>query len=153
MFGWWVPRTRHWEFGGCGPRDLLASYRVCRALNIQQASPSMICLHETKLDSVGIFLALEFLGQSCTGFDFLAADSTRGCGMQSMTVGETKMAHSLAILTLWCIWKRRNVVAFTSYRCTPMQVFAVFRDECSLWASAGGRVLIPLTVANNLVSN
>jgi hypothetical protein len=24
-----------------------------------------------------------------------------------------------------------------------MQVFAVFRDECSLWASAGGRVLIP----------
>jgi hypothetical protein len=98
--------------------DLLANYRVYRALNIQQASPGMIFLHVTKLDSVDRFLALEFLGQSCTSFDFLAADSTRGgilvawnqdlvhaeapnkkalslslkltSGMQSMTVGEPK---------------------------------------------------------------
>jgi hypothetical protein len=29
----------------------------------------------------------------------------------------------------------------------------LFRDECSLWTSAGRRVLRPLAVANNLVSN
>jgi len=48
-------------------------------------------------------------------------------------------------------------VAFNSSlagsRCSLMQVFTVTKDECSLWASAGGKVLKPLTVANNLVSN
>jgi hypothetical protein len=90
--------------------------------------------------------------QSCTGCDFLAVDFTRDSlavkdWLQSMMVGETKMADSLAIFTLWCIWNQRNAAVFISSRCTPMKVFAMIRDECSWWASAGGRVLSPLAVA------
>jgi hypothetical protein len=46
-----------------------------------------------------------------------------------------------------------NDTVFMSSRCSPMQVVAVIRDECYLWTNAGGRVLRPLAVANNLVSN
>lgn len=45
---------------------------------IQQAAPTIICLQETKLDSVDRFLALEFLGQQCMQFEYLPAEHTRG---------------------------------------------------------------------------
>jgi hypothetical protein len=58
--------------------------------------------------------------------DFLAVEDW----FQLLTVAKTKtkMAHSLAFFTLWCIWKQRNVVVFTGSRCSPMQVFTVTRD-------------------------
>jgi exonuclease III len=45
---------------------------------IQQAGPSIIYFQKTKLDSMDRFLALEFLGQTCMCYEYLAADSTRG---------------------------------------------------------------------------
>ena len=63
------------------------------------------------------------------------------------------MAHTLAILTLWCIWRKRNAAVFTNSTCTARQVFTMIRDECSLWAHAGGRVLRPLIDANNVARN
>lgn len=55
-----------------------ASRRETVKIMIQQAGPNVICLQETKLDSVSRFLALEFLGQSYMDFEYLAADSTCG---------------------------------------------------------------------------
>jgi len=42
-----------------------AARREAVKILIQQAGPSIICIQETKLDSVDRFLALEFLEQKC----------------------------------------------------------------------------------------
>jgi exonuclease III len=55
-----------------------AARREAVKIMIQQAQPNVVCLQETKLDVIDRFLALEFLGQFCTEFQYLPADSTRG---------------------------------------------------------------------------
>ena len=65
----------------------------------------------------------------------------------------SKKAHTLAILTLWCIWSQRNAAVFNNKTSTAAQVFARMKDESLLWASAGAKVLIPLFVENNFMSN
>jgi len=71
----------------------------------------------------------------------------------SMVQGGNKMAHTLAILTTWCIWKQRNAAVFRNSICSEMQIFSTIKDECSLWANAGGIALRPFTVVSNLGSN
>jgi hypothetical protein len=71
----------------------------------------------------------------------------------SMTERGSKMAHTLAILTLWCIWKHRNAAVFNASTSTVLQVVARIKDEASLWASAGGRFSPPLFVVTNVASN
>ena len=70
-----------------------------------------------------------------------------------MTQAGGKLAHSLAILTLWCLWKRMNASVFQGTECTVEQTVAQIKDEASLWASTGGRALAPLFVASNVGSN
>ena len=65
----------------------------------------------------------------------------------------SKKAHTLAILTLWCIWSQRNAAVFNNKTSTAAQVFARIKDESLLWDSAGAKVLRPLFVENNFVSN
>jgi hypothetical protein len=65
----------------------------------------------------------------------------------------TKAAHSLTILTLWCIWKQRNDVVFRGSRRTTHAVSMEVKDVCSLWSMAGGRLLRPLLDRNLLLSN
>lgn len=55
-----------------------AARREAVKIMIQQAQPNVVCLQETKLDVIDRFLALEFLGQFCTEFQYLPANSTRG---------------------------------------------------------------------------
>jgi hypothetical protein len=51
----------------------------------------------------------------------------------------TKRAHTLVILTVWCIWKQRNVVVFTESRQSVQAIFTEIKDTCSFWIAAGGR--------------
>lgn len=55
-----------------------AARREAVKLVIQQAAPKVVCLQETKLDSMSDHLAAEFLGYDCRGFEYLPADNTRG---------------------------------------------------------------------------
>lgn len=55
-----------------------AARRETVKIIIRQAGRNIICLRETKLDSVSNLMALEFLGQTCMSYEFLDADSTRG---------------------------------------------------------------------------
>lgn len=54
-------RLLNWNVRGLN----CAARRETAKIMIQQAGPSIICIQETKLDSVDRFLALEFLGQTC----------------------------------------------------------------------------------------
>jgi hypothetical protein len=65
----------------------------------------------------------------------------------------SKKAHTLAILTLWCLWNQRNVAVFNNKSSTVAQVLAWIKDASLLWANAGAKVLGPLFVENNFVSN
>jgi hypothetical protein len=65
----------------------------------------------------------------------------------------TKATHTLAILTLWCIWKQRNAVVFRDSRCMAHAVSVEVKDVCSLWSMAGGRLLRPLLDRDLLLSN
>lgn len=69
-----------------------------------------------------------------------------------MTAGGTKVAHSIAILTLWHIWKERDARVFNGIRSLEQAVFTRIKDGCSDWVS-GGRVLSYLRIAPNSVSN
>jgi len=53
----------------------------------------------------------------------------------------TKRAHTLAILTLWCLWKQRNAVVFRDSKKSAQSLFTEIKDTCSCWISAGGKVL------------
>jgi exonuclease III len=55
-----------------------AARREAVKILIQQAGPNIVCLQETKLDTVDSFLASEFLGPIYTSFEYLVADCTRG---------------------------------------------------------------------------
>jgi len=55
-----------------------AARREAVKISLQQTRPDIVCLQETKLDSIDRFLALEFLGPACMGFEYFAAESTRG---------------------------------------------------------------------------
>jgi hypothetical protein len=71
----------------------------------------------------------------------------------AMTEVGTKAAHSVAILSLWYIWKERSARVFNDSRCTEQAVFARIRDECYDWISAGGRVLSYIRIAPTSMSN
>lgn len=47
----------------------------------------------------------------------------------ALTAGGTKEAHSIAILTLWHIWKERNVRVFNMTRSTEQAVLTRIQDE------------------------
>lgn len=69
----------------------------------------------------------------------------------AMTEGGTREAHSLAILTLWHIWKERNARVFHESPSMEQAVFTRIKDECSEWVSAGRRALsYPRIVLNNM---
>jgi hypothetical protein len=69
----------------------------------------------------------------------------------AMTVGGNKEAHSLAILTVWHIWKERNARVFNESSSGEQSVFTRTKDKCSDWASAGRRGLsFPRIVLNNM---
>lgn len=65
----------------------------------------------------------------------------------------TKAAHSIAILTIWHIWKERNARVFNDSRSTELVVVNRIKDECSDWITAGGKSLRSLRLGNNVVSN
>lgn len=71
----------------------------------------------------------------------------------SVISGETKMAHGLAILTLWTIWNQRNAAVFNHAECTVAQTLSKIKDEGSVWARAGCQSLKPLFVVPMLGSN
>jgi hypothetical protein len=71
----------------------------------------------------------------------------------AMTAEGTKAAHSIAILTLWHIWKERNARVFNGTMCAEQAVFTKIKDECSDWISAGGGVLSYLRIAPISMSN
>ncbi|XP_066327324.1 uncharacterized protein [Miscanthus floridulus] len=56
--------------------------------------------------------------------------------------------HSMAILTLWSIWNRRNAVVFRDDRKVVQSLFVEIKDTAALWSRAGCNALIPLTVVN-----
>ena len=64
-----------------------------------------------------------------------------------------KTAHTLAILTAWCIWNQRNGAIFRNKISTPAQVCSRIKEEALSWKLAGGKVLGPLFVENNTMSN
>jgi hypothetical protein len=68
-----------------------------------------------------------------------------------MTESGTKglIVDSLAILSLWQIWKQRNAVVFNGNRRSEQAVFTMIKDECSLWVLAGGRGLRSLRIAHH----
>lgn len=71
----------------------------------------------------------------------------------AMIEGGTKPAHSIAILTLWHIWKQRNATVFNGERISEQAVAIRIKDERLNWASAGGRALSYLRIEHYSVSN
>jgi hypothetical protein len=71
----------------------------------------------------------------------------------AMIEGGTKAAHSIAILTLWHLWKERNAVVFNGERSPEQAVATRIKDECLNWAMAGGRSLSYLRIEHYYVSN
>jgi hypothetical protein len=69
---------------------------------------------------------------------------------QLMTAGN-KTSHSLAILTLWSIWKQRNAVVFRGCRKGEQTPFSDLKDLCQQCSLAGGSFLKPLVVQNSSV--
>ena len=63
--------------------------------------------------------------------------------------GGGKLGHSLAVLTLWMLWKQRNDFVFRGTRKDERHTFFEIKEECYLWSISGGHVLKPLFVANN----
>lgn len=55
-----------------------------------------------------------------------------------MTNQGSKMAHTLAILTLWCLWKQRNAVIFRDSRRTEQTLFSEIKDTCATWSLCRG---------------
>jgi len=76
---------------------------------------------------------------------FITSAWTERSGMEDWLAAAieetTKAAHSIAILTLWHIWKQRNAIVFNGERCQEQAVFTWITDECLVWASAGERAL------------
>ena len=70
-----------------------------------------------------------------------------------MMEGGTRDAHSLAILTLWHIWKERNVRVFNDITSLEQAVFTRKRDKCSDWVSAGRWALSFAGIILNNMSN
>jgi len=71
----------------------------------------------------------------------------------TMTKKGTKAVHSLAILTIWQVWKQRNAMTFKEERRSMRAVVTGIKDECSLWASAGGKILQPYNDCKPPMSN
>jgi hypothetical protein len=55
--------------------------------------------------------------------------------------GRSKRAHTLAILTLWCIWKQRNAVVFSDPRRPVQALFVEIQDTCTCGHLQEGRLL------------
>lgn len=70
-----------------------------------------------------------------------------------VTEGGTKMAHSLAILTLWILWNQRNAAVFNRAESNVELTLIRIKDEGSVWAGAGCKALKPLFVVPMLGSN
>jgi hypothetical protein len=71
----------------------------------------------------------------------------------SMTEQGTKMAHTLAIITLWSIWKQRNAVIFQDLRISTQSLFSIIKDTSYRGLLWPGRSCPPLWVAPNFGSN
>jgi len=132
VFGWCAPRTQHWEFVGYGLMAGVPCFQFSLVIENGLLASYCVC-RATEEDQ--IWWMLESSGKYTAKSAY-------------------NVQRSIASnLTLWCIWKQRNAAVFMSSICSQMQVVAVTRDDCSLWASAEQWVPRPLAVANNLVSN
>jgi hypothetical protein len=59
-----------------------------------------------------------------------------------------KKSHTLAILTLWSIWNRRNAVVFRQEWRTAQALLIEIKDTTHQWSLAGGSVLQSLFVVH-----
>ena len=59
-----------------------------------------------------------------------------------------KKSHTLAILTLWSIWNRRNAVVFRQEWRTARALLIEIKDTAHQWSLAGGSVLQSLFVVH-----
>jgi hypothetical protein len=48
-----------------------------------------------------------------------------------------KREHTMAILTLWNIWNRRNAIVFRDDRKTPQALLAEIKEMAYQWSMAG----------------
>ena len=111
-----------------------AARREAVKILIQQAGPSIICIQETKLDSVDRFLALEFLGQTCMCYEYLAAESTRGgilvAWNQDLVHAEAPSRQRFSIsLKLTMKLSNASFLLTSVYRPTEDSLKTMFLDE------------------------
>lgn len=71
----------------------------------------------------------------------------------ALTERGTKSAHSIAIATLWHLWKQRNAIVFNGERVSEQTMAMKIKDECLNWASARGGGLSYLRNEQSFMSN
>jgi hypothetical protein len=62
----------------------------------------------------------------------------------------SKKGHTLAILTLWCIWNWRNAAVFNNKTCTAEQVFGQSAKKPSYGLILVEKLLDPSLLATTL---
>lgn len=70
--------------------------------------------------------------------------------LEHVMMNGNRVGHSLAILTLWSIWKQRNARVFRENAKPEHALVAEIKDTCQLWSLAGGTLLKPLFVVQNV---
>jgi hypothetical protein len=70
-----------------------------------------------------------------------------------LTNAGNTQAHSIPILTIWHLWKKRNDKVFNARRNTELGVLASIKDEFADWCSAQRGAHRLQGVATNTMSN